>query len=248
MQRSAADRADYPSSMPGTGRWDALFLSGAASATHRWAANPAGLGAATGHAGNFSMQSMSDVMQECKNFSLALDALHTKHSWIFPGAHDITRDDDVHKICNRLRISAWSNRLASSLKQHRRWPRGRSACVQRTAKFAPKPARHRATMAGLSRFFLRLGLLGTPALAADPRHVIAIAAHRLTALTASFARFVAGKFVRIAAGMRGFAAATRQQAALLRIQCGKAAPATGRVLSVFHCASSRCFGYAWVLG
>ncbi|MET3148372.1 UNVERIFIED_ORG: hypothetical protein ABIB63_004170 [Xanthomonas axonopodis] len=106
--------------MPGTGHWDALFLSGAASALHRWLQILPGLGAATGRAGNFSMQSMSDGMQECKNFSLALDALHTKHSWIISGAKDTMRDDDAQKICNRLRISACSNRLASSLKQHRR--------------------------------------------------------------------------------------------------------------------------------
>ncbi len=41
------------------------------------------------------MQSMSNIMLECKNFSLALDALHTKHSWIVRGAQDITRDGDV---------------------------------------------------------------------------------------------------------------------------------------------------------
>ncbi|QTJ31812.1 hypothetical protein [Xanthomonas phaseoli] len=52
------------------------------------------------------MQSMSNIMQECKNFSLALDALHTKRSWIVRGAQDIRRNDDVQKICNRLRIAA----------------------------------------------------------------------------------------------------------------------------------------------
>ncbi|ARR12539.1 hypothetical protein B7L66_10075 [Xanthomonas citri pv. citri] len=44
------------------------------------------------------MQSMSDVMHDCKNFSPALDALHSRRSWIFQGAQNITHDDCVQKF------------------------------------------------------------------------------------------------------------------------------------------------------
>ncbi len=101
-----------------------------------------------------------------------------------------------------------------------------------------------APHARLDGLFLRFGLLGTPTLAADPRHMIAIAAHGLAALAASFACLIAGEFVCVPAGMCCLAAAARQHAALFRIQCGKTAPATSTALSVFHCASSRCVDHA----
>lgn len=147
--------------------------------------------------------------------------------------HRTSRTMIACKICNRLCLIACTNRFASTKNSTGARPHGRSACVQPPARLAPEPAHHSTPMAGLSGFFLRLGLLGTPALAADARHVVAIAAHGLAALTASFARFVASKFVRIAAGMRGLATATRQQAALLRSNAAKP-----RRLRVVFCPSS----------
>ncbi|AAM41308.1 hypothetical protein XCC2019 [Xanthomonas campestris pv. campestris str. ATCC 33913] len=102
------------------------------------------------------------------------------------------------------------------------------------------PGTHCCVPGDLCGFFLGLGLLGTTALAADTRHMVTITTHGLATLSACFARFVASKFVRIATGMRRLATTARQQSALLRIQCGKTAPAASCVLSVLHCASSRC--------
>ncbi|KAB0539540.1 hypothetical protein F7R02_02780 [Xanthomonas cissicola] len=60
------------------------------------------------------MQSMSDVMHDCKNFPPALDALHSRRSWIFQGAQNITHDDCVQKFAIDCASIACTNRFAST--------------------------------------------------------------------------------------------------------------------------------------
>ncbi|AZR27288.1 hypothetical protein NX80_013365 [Xanthomonas vasicola pv. arecae] len=52
---------------------------------------------------NFSMQSMSDIQQDCKNFRLALDALYSKEFPRLKCTSSVTRRDRPQKKCNRLR-------------------------------------------------------------------------------------------------------------------------------------------------
>lgn len=142
------------------------------------------------------------------------------------------------RSCNRLRLPAMRKCGQNASFQTLTAP-----CPKRTGPVSIADTRtgtHCCVPGDLCGFFLGLGLLGTTALAADTRHMVTITTHGLATLSACFARFVASKFVRIATGMRRLATTARQQTALLRIQCGKTAPAASCVLSVLHCASSRC--------
>ncbi len=164
--------------------------------------------------------------QSCKNFLFAHD--HCA-STIYRNFRRGNRSAPMHQPhpraidCSSRRTTATPNCSQNDAGSAPHW---RRACI---------PAHQDRHVIGVPKtrlrgFFLRLCLLGAPTLAADTRHMIAIAAHCLATLAASFTCFVAGKFVRISAGMRCLSAAASQHTALFGIQCGKAAPATSTVL------------------